>query len=189
MLWHDFAPLIAALFPTGAALYIYMRNRKYDLAKEQLKNLYNKLNMMYELEYSLLSYKIMRFRDGTIVDNDELAIELYQFFERLRAVYLENQLYGSLKLRSTFHHLLCNHKVEIHNAIMSLKETDNKDFTLWVAKFEFNHKKNAKGYSEFEQELEKIEKIVNEDIYQLLQGKPVTYFYKMSLTEKFHSFR
>lgn len=181
MQWHDFIPFIAPLFATGVALFIYMRNRKYDLAKEQLKNLYLKLHMLFEQEYSLLSYKILRFRNGTTMSNDELSMELYNFFLKLRAIYIENQLYGSLKLRVAFQHLLHNHKIEIHNAITSLKEGEEKDFILWVAKFEFNHKLNTHGDSEFEQELEKIEKIVNEDIYQLMQGKPVEYFYKAPL--------
>lgn len=155
MQWHDYIPLVAALIPTGGALYIYMQNRKYDLAKEQLKNLYSKLNMMFEHEYSLLGYKIMRFRDSKKVDNDTLAVELYDFFLRLRKLYLENQLYGSLKLRTAFHHLIHNHKLEIHNAINTVENQEEKDLILWVARFEFNHRRNEDGYSELEQELKK----------------------------------
>ncbi|GEM_PF-5861839 len=189
MQWHDFVPLIAALFPTCAALFIYTRNRKYDLAKEQLKNLYLKLHMLFEQEYSLLSYRILRFRNGTTISNDELAMELYNFFLKLRVIYLENQLYSSLKLRVAFQHLLHNHKIEIHNAMTTLKEGEEKDLILWVAKFEFNHRLDAHGDSEFEQELEKLEQIVNEDIYQLMSGKPVTYFYKTPLSEKLRNFK
>jgi len=184
MEWTDYLPLVAALLSIVGALYIYTQNRKYDLAKQQLKNLYCKLNMMFEHEYSLLEYKIMRFRDSKKVDNDTLAVELYDFFLRLRKLYLENQLYGSLKLRTAFHHLIHNHKLEIHNAMMTVANQEEKDLILWVAKFEFNHQRNEDGYSELEQELNKIEKIVNEDIYQLIQRKPVQYFYKTSFKER-----
>lgn len=184
MQWHDYIPLFAALIPTGGAFYIYMLNRKKDLAKEQLRLLYSKLNMMFEHEYSLLSYKIMKFRDRGKIDNDTLAVELYNFFLTIRKIYLENQLYGSLKLRNAFHSIMHHHKLEIHNAMDSLKSKDEKDFILWVAKFEFNYQKDKDGYSLLERELEKIEDIVNEDIYKLMQGKPVQYFYKTSFKDR-----
>ena len=184
MQWTDYIPLIATLLSIGGALYIYMKNRKEDLAKEQLKNLYSKLNMMFEHEYSLLSYKIMRFRDSKKIDNDTLAVELYNFFLSLRKLYLENQLYGSLALRNAFRSIMYHHKLEIHNAMNSIENKDEEDFILWVAKFEFSYKKDENGYSLLERELEKIEDVVNEDIYQLLIGRPVQYFYKTSFKNK-----
>jgi len=184
MQWTDYIPLIATLLSIGGALYIYMKNRKEDIAKEQLKNLYSKLNMMFEHEYSLLSYKIMRFRDSKKIDNDTLAVELYNFFLSLRKIYLENQLYGSLKLRNAFHRIMYHHKLEIHNAMDTIKNKDEEDLILWVAKFEFNHQRDENGYSLLERELEKIENIVNEDIYQLMQRKSVQYFYKTSFKIK-----
>jgi hypothetical protein len=186
MQWTDYFPLVAGLIPTGGAMYIYIQKRKEDLVKEQLKNLYSKLNMMFELEYSLLSYKIMRFRDTKKIDNDTLATELYDFFLRLRKVYLENQLYSSLQLRVAFNHIIKNHKTEIHNAIETVEKNNNEDYILWVARFEFNHQKNKDGNSELERELEKIENLVNEDIYQLMQKKPVQYFYKTSLKDRIY---
>lgn len=184
MAFHEYIPLIAALIPMGGAWLIYVQNRRKDLAKEQIKNLYSKLNMMFEHEYSLLSYKITRFRDSQKIDNDILAVELYNFFLSLRKLYLENQLYGSLKLKNAFHSIKHHHKIEIHNAMDSLKSKDEKDFILWVAKFEFNYQKDKDGYSLLERELEKIEDIVNEDIHILMQGKPVQYFYKTSLKNR-----
>ncbi len=185
MQWHDFTPLIAALFPTLIALYIYKQNRKNELAKEQLKNLYIKLQSLYENEYSLLHYKIIKFRDNNKIDNDALAIELYNFFLKLRKTYLDNQIYGSLKLRNAFSHLLCNHKLEIHNAMNELDISEYKNYVLWVAKFEFNHSKDNNDLSEMERYLEKIENIVNEDIYTLIMKKPIEHYCKESFREKF----
>lgn len=184
MPFHEYIPLIAALIPTGGAWCIYVQNRRKDLVKEQIKNLYTKLNMMFEHEYSLLSYKIIRFRDSKKIDNDTLALELYNFFLSLRKLYLENQLYGSLKLRNAFHSIMHHHKLEIHNAMESVSSKDDEDFILWVAKFEFNYQKDKDGYSLLERELEKIEDIVNEDTYRLMQGKAVQYFYKISFKNR-----
>lgn len=48
-------PFLAVLFSAGMAYYIYSQNRRYDKAKEKLKNLYNPLNAMIEKRSKLSS--------------------------------------------------------------------------------------------------------------------------------------
>lgn len=167
--------ITGALVVAGTNLYIFNKNRKNDQVKEQLKNLYNPLNAQIEKKFHYLTFLKMRAVTGD-VQFEQFASEYYELFLSLRDIYLENEVFGSLKLQRAYHSLSHYHEVEYYNAYKDNLSEEN--IIKKVAIFEMQHNPNSDGLSEFEQKLEQFIEIVKEDIYQIYQQKPVFRFYK-----------
>lgn len=134
------------------ALIIYHRNRRYDQAKEKLKNLYNPLNAIIEKREKYLSFLKDR-------DRSRYEVEYYQFFLELRDIYLAQASYGTYKLGITFHSLLHTHEMEYSNA-----DNDNpseEEMTKQIAHFELNYKVDQGGDSEFESKMDELIRIIS----------------------------
>jgi len=134
------------------ALIIYYRNRRYDQAKERLKNLYNPLNALIEKRSKYLDFLSIR-------DRSRYEIEYYQFFLELRDIYLAQASYGTHKLGITFHSLLHTHEMEYSNA-----DNDNlseNEMIKQIAHFELNYKVDQGGDSEFERKMDELIRIIS----------------------------
>lgn len=153
-------PFFAVLFSAGMAYYIYSRNRRYDQAKEKLKNLYNPLNALIEKRSKYLDFLSTR-------DRSRYEIEYYQFFLELRDIYLAQASYGTHKLGITFHSLLHTHEMEYSNA-----DNDNaseEEMIKQIAHFELNYKVDQGGDSEFERKMERLIRTIEEEQYNLYE--------------------
>lgn len=144
-------PFLAVLFSTGMAYYIYSKNRRYDQAKEKLKNLYNPLNALIEKRSKYLRFLKMR-------DKPRYEIEYYKFFLELRNIYLDQALYGTVKLRKAFHTLRHAHEIEYNNVDKGNLSED--EMIEQIAHFEMNHQ-------EFEHKMEELIRIISIEQYHL----------------------
>lgn len=153
-------PFFAVIFSTCMAYYIYSQNRRYDKAKEKLKNLYNPLNALIEKREKYLTFLKMR-------DNPRYEIEYYKFFLELRDIYLDHALFGTMKLNMAFHTLQHAHEVEYHNADKG--NPSEKEMIESIASFELNHKVNQDGDSEFERKMERLMRTIVEEQYNLYE--------------------
>jgi len=138
-------PFFAVLFSTGMAYYIYSRNRRYDKAKEKLKNLYNPLNALIEKRSKYLTFLKMR-------DKPRYEIEFYKFFLELRDLYLDQALYGTDKLRMAFHSLRHGHEMEYNNVDKGNLSED--EMIEQIAHFEVNQQ-------QFESKIEELIRIIS----------------------------
>ncbi|MBA1419966.1 MAG: hypothetical protein FAF03_03665, partial [Epsilonproteobacteria bacterium] len=135
--------IIGATIVVITNIILHQRNRKYDLAKEQLIHLYNPLNALINKKS-----KYLAFLKHNTKKSDQCPIEYYKFFIELQDIYLENEVYASLDLYAAFHTLHHNHEMEYHNnSQWTAKEEDN---LKGIAKFELAHLIDEEGYSEIE---------------------------------------
>lgn len=140
------------------AYYIYSKNRRYDQAKETLKNLYNPLNALIEKREKYLTFLKMR-------DKPRYEIEYYKFFLALRDIYLDHALYGTMKLRIAFHTLQHAHEMEYNNVD---KENLSEDEMIeQIAHFEINHQ----GFERKMEELIRIISIEQSELYKEIEFK------------------
>jgi len=145
-------PFFAVLFSTGIAYYIYSQNRRYDKAKEKLKNLYNPLNALIEKREKYLSFLKDR-------DRSRYEIEYYQFFLELRNTYLDHASYSTHKLGVAFQSLRHAHEMEYSN-----EDNDNlseEEMIKQIAHFELNYKVDQGGDSEFERKIDELIHIIS----------------------------
>lgn len=142
-----FGVIISAII----ALIIYYRNRRYDQAKEKLKNLYNPLNATIEKREKYLSFLKMR-------DRSRYEIEYYKFFLELRDIYLDQALYGTMKLKMAFHTLRHAHEMEYSNVDKGNLSED--EIIEQIAHFEMNH-------LDFERKMEELIRIISIEQYEL----------------------
>ncbi len=148
---HAILPFLGILISACIALFIYSKNRRYDIAKEKLKYLYNPLNALIEKKTRYFDLLKMR-------DKRRHEIEYYKFFLQLRDVYLEHALYGDIKLYIAFHSLRFTHDGEFHNV-----DNDNiseEEMIEKIAKFELNHDINERGDSEFERKMNELISVI-----------------------------
>ncbi len=155
---HAILPFIAILFSASLTYYIYSKNRRYDIAKEKLKNLYNPLNALIEKQETYLSFLQMR-------DKNRYEVEYYKFFLKLRDIYLNHALYGTMKLKMAFHSLRHEHEREYHNA--DKNNLTKEEMIKSIANFEFNHKVDKDDDSEFERKMEELKRVIAEEQYEL----------------------
>jgi hypothetical protein len=134
------------------AYYIYSQNRRYDKAKEKLKNLYNPLNALIEKRSKYLTFLKMR-------DKPRYEIEYYKFFLELRDIYLDQASYGTHELERAFHTLRHTHEVEYHNVDKGNPSED--EMIESIAHFELNHDINQDDDSEFERKIEALIQIIS----------------------------
>lgn len=151
MLCNALFSFFGVLISTAIALTIYSRNRRYDQAKEKLKNLYNPLNALIEKRSKYLAFLNIR-------DRSRYEIEYYQFFLELRDIYLTQASYGTHKLGIAFHSLLHTHEIEYSNAD---NNTSEEEMTKQIAHFELNYKVDQSGNSEFERKMEELIRIIS----------------------------
>ncbi len=163
--------LIGAVVVVTANIVLHQKNRKYDLAKEQLIHLYNPLNALINKEA-----KYLAFLKHNTKKSDLYPIEYYQFFMKLQDIYLNNEVYASLDLHAAFHTLHHNHEMEYHN--YSQWNEAEEDILKGVAKFELAHRIDEDGYSEIEQKMNKFIEVLNNDLYQIYHQKPVYRFFR-----------
>lgn len=145
-------PFLAVLFSTGMAYYIYSKNRRYDKAKEKLKNLYNPLNALIEKRSKYLTFLKMR-------DKPRYEIEYYKFFLELRDIYLDQASYGTHKLEIVFHSLRHTHEIEYSNVDKDNLSED--EMIKQIAHFELNHNVDHEENSEFERKMEELIRIIS----------------------------
>lgn len=150
---HALLPFFAVLFSAGMAYYIYSRNRRYDKAKEKLKNLYSPLNALIEKRSKYLTFLKMR-------DKPRYEVEYYKFFLELRDIYLNQALYGTDKLRMAFHTLRHGHEMEYNNVDKGNLSED--EMIEQIAHFEINHQ-------EFESKMEELIRCISEAQYELYE--------------------
>lgn len=146
-------PFLAVLFSTGMAYYIYSRNRRYDQAKEKLKNLYNPLNALIEKRSKYLDFLDMR-------DRSRYEIEYYKFFLELRDIYLDHAMYGTIKLRMAFHTLRHAHEMEYN--LVDKGNPSEEEMIEKIARFELKNKN-----SEFERKMEELIRVISIEQYEL----------------------
>lgn len=155
---HALLPFFAVLFSAGMAYYIYSRNRRYDKAKEKLKNLYNPLNALIEKRSKYLAFLNIR-------DRSRYEIEYYNFFLELRDIYLENSMYGTVKLRMAFHTLRHAHEMEYN--LVDKGNFSEEEMIKQIANFELNHRFSQDENSEFERKMEELIRIISIEQYYL----------------------
>lgn len=153
-------PFFAVIFSTGMAYYIYSQNRRYDKAKEKLKNLYNPLNALIEKRSKYLIFLKMR-------DKPRYEIEYYNFFLELRDIYLDHALYGTVNLRMAFHALRHEHEMEYNN--VDKGSLSQEEIIEKIARFELNRNRGEDGQSEFEQKMERLMRTIEEEQYNLYE--------------------
>ncbi len=163
--------IIGATIVVVTNIILHQRNRKYDLAKEQLVHLYNPLNALVEKKSKYLAHLKHNTRKS-----DQYPIEYYKFFMELRDIYLNNEVYASLDLHKAFHTLNHNHEMEYHN--YSQRNDSEEVILKGIAKFELSHKIDDDGYSEIEQKMNKFIEVLNNDLYQIYHQKPVYRFFR-----------
>lgn len=151
---HAILPFIAILFSASLTYYIYSKNRRYDIAKEKLKNLYNPLNALIEKQETYLAFLKMR-------DKNRYAIEYYKFFLELRDIYLDHVLYGTMNLKMAFHVLQHAHEIEYHRVDRS--DLAKEEMIKSIVNFEFNHKVDKDDNSEFERKMEELIQAIREE--------------------------
>ena len=161
--------IIGAIIVVIVNIILHQRNRKYDLAKEQLINLYNPLNALIKKKY-----KYLVFLKNNIKKSDQYPIEYYKFFMEIQDIYLTNEVYASLELSSAFHTLQHNHEMEYHN--YSQWNNSEDDILKDIAKFELTNLIDEYGYSEIEQKMDKFIEVLNNNLYQIYHQKPVYRF-------------
>lgn len=151
-------------------------NKEYDEAKEQLKYLYTPLNALIQKEHKTLVLQKHLDIEGKN-GKEEFAIKYYNFFLKLRDVYLDNQVYGSLDLFSVFHSLIHHHEIELRNYTKQYKK--DEEIIKGVALFELYHKVDEDNMSEFERLIEKVIDVVYKDMYTIANNKkPVKRYYQ-----------
>lgn len=167
--------MIIALLGINQNYVNNLKNKEYDEVKEQLKYLYNPLNAIIEKNYKYLIFqKHYSIKEDKI---DEYATKYYTFFLELRDTYLDNQVYGSLKLREAFHLLLHRHEREYRN--YSNQFDTEKDIINNLAMFELNNDINKDDDSAFERLVENVIEVINEDICKIAKDKePVKRYYQ-----------
>lgn len=158
MLCNALFSFFGVLVSTAIALTIYSRNRRYDQAKETLKNLYNPLNALIEKREQYLSFLKDR-------DRSRYEIEYYTFFLELRDIYLDHALYGTMKLKMAFHTLQHAHEMEYNNADKG--NLSEEEMIKRITNFELNHAIDEKGDSEFERKMEELIRIISIEQYEL----------------------
>ena len=164
---------ISAILVVSTNIVLHWYNRQYDLSKEQLIHLYNPLNALIEKKY-----KELKFLNMGNEDFEHYAIAYYQFFLEFQEVYLTNEVYSSLRLYRTFHSLKVDHRRE--NAI-AFQKSENQEETLRnLALFQMKVGTKVDGHSEFEEKFEEVIKIVQDDLYQIYNQKPVYRFFRNS---------
>jgi hypothetical protein len=154
---------IGAIIVVSVNIWLHQKNRKYDFAKEQLIHLYNPLNAIIKSKRKYLIFLKMNSED-----KNKYYIEYYNFFLEIKDIYLNNEVYSSLELRTEFYTIHHNHDIEYS---LSSKIED-------ISKVELNHQVDKDGNSKLEQKLNKFIEIFDEDLNQIYHGKPVYRFYK-----------
>ncbi len=165
--------IIGSSIVTYVNILLHKRNIKYDRSKQQLEKLYNPLNALIADKKKYLTF--LKLNSEAF---EKFAVEYYNFFLELRRIYLTNEVYASLQLRTSFHHLEHNHQLEFRNYSKFFKLNTKEDIYKQVALFELNRLKNDNGLSEFEQNIEKFIETLNNDIYNIYNQKPVVRYYQ-----------
>lgn len=140
------------------AYYIYSQNRRYDKAKEKLKNLYNPLNALIEKRSKYLTFLKMR-------DKPRYEIEYYKFFLELRDIYLDQALYGTMKLKMAFHSLRLEHENEY--SLVDKNDVLEEQLIEKIARFQLNRNRDEDENSEFEHKMEELIRIISIEQYYL----------------------
>jgi hypothetical protein len=140
------------------AYYIYSRNRRYDKAKEKLKNLYNPLNALIEIRSKYFTFLKMR-------DKPRYEIEYYEFFLELRNIYLDQALYGTMKLKMAFHSLRLEHENEY--SLVDKNNVLEEQLIEKIAHFQLNRNRDEDEKSEFEHKMEELIRIISIEQYAL----------------------
>lgn len=151
---HAILPFLGILISACVALFIYSKNRRYDITKEKLKNLYNPLNALIEKQEKYLTFLKIR-------DRNRYEIEYYKFFLKLRDIYLNHALYGTMKLRMAFHSLRHEHEIEYHN--VDTNNLTKEEIIKSIAHFELSHDVDQDDNSEFERKMEELIEIISEE--------------------------
>jgi len=151
---------IGRLLATVVNIALFKKNRKYDLNKERLINLYNPLNALIQKKYKYL--QLLKIDANNY---DRYVKEYYRFFLGLQDIYYNNEVYASPLLREAFHTLNHNHEIEYYNYACKYNYKD--EILNQVALFEHQHQKNSDDLSEFEQRVQKIVDIVKNDLYEM----------------------
>jgi selenocysteine-specific translation elongation factor len=163
--------IIGATIVVITNIVLHQRNRKYDIAKEQLIHLYNPLNALINKKSKYLAY----LKRNTKKSN-QYPVEYYKFFMELQDIYLTNEVYASLDLHAAFHALHHNHEREYHN--YSQWNEDEEDILKGIANFELSHQIDENGNSEIERKMNKFIEVLNNDLYQIYHQKPVYRFFR-----------
>ena len=163
--------IIGAVIVVIVNIMLHQRNRKYDIAKEQLVHLYNPLNALINKKSKYLEF--LKFNSKK---SDNYPVEYYKFFMELQDIYLSNEVYASLDLYSAFHTLHHNHEKEYHN--YSQSDDKEEDILKKLAKFELSHKMDKEGCSEMERKMENFIKVLDSDLYKIYYQKPVNRFFR-----------
>lgn len=163
--------IIGATIVTVTNIILHLQNRKYELSKEQLTKLYNPLNALIKKKHKHLGF--LKIKKNKF---EEYAVEKYQFFLELRDIYLEHEVYSSLALHAAFHTLQHNHEMEYYN--YSNKCANENEILKYLALFEMTLNIGEDGQSEFEQKLEKLIEVVQNDLYDIYHQKPVTRYFR-----------
>ena len=163
--------ILGAVIVVTVNIILHQRNRKYDLAKEQLIHLYNPLNALINKKS-----KYLAFLKHNNKKSDQYPTEYYKFFMELQDIYLTNEVYASLNLHAVFHTLHHNYEMEYYNYS---QRADSEDVILKsIANFELAHGIDIDGYSVIEQKMNKFIEVLNNDLYQIYHQKPVYRFFK-----------
>ena len=161
-----------AIIVTSVNIWLHQKNIYYDRAKQQFEKLYNPLNALISKKKKYLGF--LKKNENNF---EQFAIEYYNFFLDVREIYLNNEVYGSLNIRKTFHSLDHSHNVEFYN-YSNLKQLKTKEeIYKAIALFELQNKVDGDDLSEIEQKMEKFIEVVNEDIYTIYHQKPVKWYY------------
>ncbi|CAA6818286.1 MAG: Unknown protein [uncultured Sulfurovum sp.] len=165
--------IVGATIVTTANIFLHQRNLKLDRSKEQLKNLYNPLNAIIQMRKKHLDF--LRIDSNNF---EKFASEYYQFFLDLRKIYLENEVYASLELRTAFHTLNHNHEVEVYNHRIYKNLTESDEVNKRISLFELERKTNEDEQSEFEENIEKVINVIINDMNDLYAHKLVSRYFK-----------
>lgn len=109
---------------------------------------------------------------------EEFAIEYFNFYLKLRDIYLKNEIYGSVDLYRVFHELNHNYEIEYYN--YSGIPSDKENIIKNIALFELKKRTNPSNeLLDFEEKVEKVISVINTDIYSIYKNKtPVKRFYE-----------
>jgi hypothetical protein len=167
--------ILGAIIVVSVNLYLNSKSLSYDIAKEQLQNLYNPLNAF--IENNKIYLEVLKMKDD---DFEKFAIEYFKFFLKLRDLYLNNEVYASSELKAIFNTLNVNLKTEFYN-YSSYKNNSllKEEVYNQIALFELKHQIDENGYSEIERHLNKFIEVLDNDIYIIsTTHKPINIYNK-----------
>jgi len=150
--------LIGSTAVVSMNYYLFHKNYKNEQKKEKLKKLYYPLSAV--IAKKSLYLRLLKSRNF-----DEFITEYYDFFLKLRDIYLDNKVYSSRELKSTFHTLLNWYEIEYNNYVED--NATEVDTLKSIAKFELTLHRDKDGISEFENKLNEVMDVIIKDIEKL----------------------